>query len=60
MSPVTVFLIRFAASIGAAYFLAHFYFDGAGWRVVSVLAAFMLLVAYVVEALRKRGETNKS
>ncbi|MFH1137457.1 MAG: hypothetical protein V1816_15420 [Pseudomonadota bacterium] len=59
MNPVTVFLIRFVASLGAAYFVARFYFDGAGWSVVFTLAAFMLLVAYVFEALRRKGGADK-
>jgi membrane protein implicated in regulation of membrane protease activity len=54
MTPNTVFLLRVALSIGAAFMLSYMYFGGFQWMTVLGLAAFMLLVAYVLEGLRKR------
>ena len=54
MTPNTVFLVRAVLSVGAAFLLSYMYFGGVQWITVLGLAAFMLVVAYVLEGLRKR------
>jgi hypothetical protein len=55
MSAATKFILRAALSVGAAFAIAYFYFGGIDWSVVLPLAGFMLVLAYVFEALRGRG-----
>jgi hypothetical protein len=56
MTPLTVFFMRAALSIGASLLLNQLYFGGFDWMRIGLLAGFMLLVAYVFEAFRRRGE----
>ncbi len=55
MTPVSVFLLRLALSLGAGLFLSVTFFGGFNWIMIIVLAGFMLGVAYVSEAFRRRG-----
>ena len=54
MSPVRIFLIRAVLSVVAGLILSAAFFGGIRLYLVVMLAALMLGVAYVMEALRKR------
>ncbi|MEW5725615.1 MAG: hypothetical protein AB1896_21075 [Thermodesulfobacteriota bacterium] len=51
-----IFLIRAAAAVAAAYFVHLGFFGQARAINVVLLAAFLVLAAYGLEALRRRGK----
>lgn len=55
MSPIKIFIIRAVLAVVAGLFLSATFFGGVRWYLVMVLAVFMLGVAYIMEALRKRS-----
>jgi hypothetical protein len=54
LSPTYIFILRCALAVGAAWVISRFYFGSKGWGYVLGLAGFMLLVAYALEAFKKR------
>ena len=56
VSPIQSFLIRLVAALAGSYLMSAFFFGRVVWANVLLLAAFILLVAYGLKAIRgQRG-----